>query len=71
MKEYLIVIERSGTGFAAYSPDIQGCVATGSTYEEVQTNMREAIEFHAEGLRMDGEELPEPSTSSAYVRVSA
>jgi predicted RNase H-like HicB family nuclease len=70
MKEYLIIVERSETGFAAYSPDIPGCIATGETREEVESNMREAIAFHLEGLRLEGETLPEPSTYSAYVRVT-
>jgi predicted RNase H-like HicB family nuclease len=70
MKEYLIIVERSETGFAAYSPDIPGCVSTGATREEVEANMREAIEFHLEGLQVEGYDLPEPTTYSAYVRVA-
>ena len=50
--KYLIVIEETSTGFSAYSPDIDGCVATGATKEEVEKNMGEALEFHLEGLRM-------------------
>ena len=46
-----IIIEPTGTGYSAYSPDLLGCVATGATREEVEHNMREAIEFHLEGLR--------------------
>jgi predicted RNase H-like HicB family nuclease len=68
--KYLIVIEPTGTGFSAYSPDLPGCVSTGATHEEVERNMREAIEFHLEGLREEGYPVPEPGTSSAYVETT-
>ena len=64
MKRFLIVIERSETGYSAYSPDLPGCISTGRTESEVQTNMREAIEFHLAGLREEGMSLPEPHSSS-------
>lgn len=67
--KYLIIIEPTSTGYSAYSPDLPGCVSTGATQEEVERNMHEAIEFHLEGLREEGYEVPEPSTSSAYVEV--
>lgn len=70
MKKYLIVIEQTATGFSAYSPDLEGCVSTGRTREEVQKNMREAIEFHVEGLRLEGLPVPEPNTYSTYVEVA-
>ena len=66
---YLIVIEPTGTGFSAYSPDLPGCVSTGASRDECQGNMREAIEFHIDGLREDGEPVPAPSTSAAFVEV--
>ena len=69
--KYLIVIEPTVTGFSAYSPDLPGCVSTGATCEEVERNMREAIELHVEGLREEGYPVPEPSTSSSYVEISA
>lgn len=68
---YLIVIESTSTGFSAYSPDVPGCVATGTTREEAEREMREAISFHLDGLREDGAKLPEPHASSAYVEVPA
>lgn len=71
MKKYLIVVEETGTGYSAYSPDLDGCVATGRTREEVETEMREAIAFHLEGLKRHGEPLPQPHTYSAYVEVPA
>jgi predicted RNase H-like HicB family nuclease len=71
MKKYLIVIERTGTGFSAYSPDLDGCVATGSTRKQVEQRMRKAIQFHLEGLRADGCKVPAPHTYAAYVSVAA
>ena len=71
MMQYLIVIEKTETGYSAYSPDLLGCVSTGETREEVEQNMGEAIEFHLEGLKLEGLEIPQPTTSSAYVEVAA
>jgi predicted RNase H-like HicB family nuclease len=71
MKKYLIVIEKTLTGFSAYSPDLDGCVSTGATEEEVERNMREAIAFHLDGLREEGQIAPEPHTYSAYVELPA
>jgi predicted RNase H-like HicB family nuclease len=71
MKKYLIVVEKTGTGFSAYSPDLDGCVATGKTRNEVEREMQEAIAFHLEGITRKGEAIPEPRTYSAYVEVPA
>jgi predicted RNase H-like HicB family nuclease len=68
--KYLVVIEPTGTGFSAYSPDLPGCITTGATREECESNMREAIEFHLDGLRQEGEPVPQPSTSAAFVDIS-
>jgi predicted RNase H-like HicB family nuclease len=68
---YLVVIEKSRTGFSAYSPDLPGCVATGRTRKIAERNMREVIEFHLEGLREEGTGRPRPQSSSTYVDVSA
>jgi len=65
--KYLIVIERSETGYSAYSPDLPGCISTGTAREDAERNMHEAIEFHLEGLRKEGCDIPEPSSTSAYV----
>ncbi len=67
--EYAVVVERSATGFGAYVPDLPGCVAVAETEEEVRELIGEAIEFHLESLRNDGEPAPEPSARVAYVRV--
>ena len=65
--KYLTVIEKTNTGYSAYSPDLDGCVSTGSTVEEVTANMEEAIKFHLEGLKLEGYEIPEPKTTSTYI----
>ncbi len=71
MKRYLTIVEPTERGFSAYSPDLPGCVGTGHTQEEVEANMREAIEFHIEGLRLEGYPVPEPSSESTYIDVAA
>jgi len=71
MKRYLIVVEKTGTGYSAYSPDLDGCVATGKTREEIEGEMREAIAFHLEGMAQSGEPIPEPLAYSAYVEIPA
>lgn len=68
--QYLIVIEKTATGFSAYSPDLDGCVATGATKDEVERNMHDAIEFHLEAMRDEGYSVPPPSAYSTYVDVS-
>jgi predicted RNase H-like HicB family nuclease len=69
--DYLIVIEETGTGFAAYSPDVLGCIATGATREQVEREMREALEFHIEGMRLEGLPIPRPHSYSKLVEVAA
>jgi len=66
---YAVVIEKSETGYGAYVPDLPGCVAVGETVSETERLIREAIEFHLEGLREDGIAVPEPSTVTQYVEV--
>jgi predicted RNase H-like HicB family nuclease len=67
VKKYAVVIERGRDNLSAYVPDLPGCVTTGKTVEEIQQNIREAIELHLEGMLEDGEPIPEPSTAVAYV----
>lgn len=69
--KYLIVIEQTATGYSAYSPDLPGCIATGSTRDEVEREMKDAIAFHLDGLKAQGMPIPRPSTSSSYVEVPA
>jgi predicted RNase H-like HicB family nuclease len=70
-KRYLVVVEQTGFGYSAHSPDLLGCIASGQSKEEVEQNIREAIEFHIEGLREEGEPVPEPYTYSSYIQLSA
>jgi predicted RNase H-like HicB family nuclease len=65
--KYLIVIEETATGFSAYSPDLDGCIATGKTRDEVEREMKEAIAFHLEGMRAEGLSAPAPHTYASYV----
>ena len=67
MHRYLIVIEKANGNFSAFSPDVPGCVATGATQENTESEMRAAIQMHLEGLKEDGLPIPEPSTSIGYV----
>ena len=59
---YAIVVEKAENNYSAYVPDLPGCVATGSTVEETEREMREAIEFHIEGLVEDGLPVPQPES---------
>ena len=68
---YAIVIERANDNFSAYAPDLPGCVATGATLEETEQAIREAIEFHIEGLREDGAPVPPPRSRVDYIEVAA
>ncbi|MCY4256486.1 MAG: type II toxin-antitoxin system HicB family antitoxin [Gammaproteobacteria bacterium] len=68
---YLIVLEKAETGFSAYSSDVPGCVATGRTEAETEARMKEAIEFHIDGLKREGLAVPPPCAKSAYVDIAA
>jgi predicted RNase H-like HicB family nuclease len=68
---YAIVIEQARNNYSAYVPDLPGCVATGSTIEEVEIQIREAISFHLDGLREDGIPFPHPASRVEYVEIAA
>lgn len=68
---YAIVIEKAQDNYSAYVPDLPGCVAMGATIEEVEAHIRQAIEFHLDGLREDGTPPPQPSSHVEYVEVAA
>lgn len=68
---YAIVIEKAEGNFSAYVPDLPGCVATGATIEEVESQIREAIEFHLEGMREDGTPIPPPVSRVEYIDIAA
>ena len=69
--KYLVVYERSENGVSAYVPDLPGCVAAASTYEATSRLIKEAIEFHLEGLRLSGDPIPKSTTVSEFVDVDA
>jgi predicted RNase H-like HicB family nuclease len=68
---YAIVIEKAEGNYSAYVPDLPGCVATGATVEETESQIREAIEFHLDGLREDGLSIPQPTSRVDYIDVAA
>ena len=68
--KYAIVVEKGDTSYGAYVPDLPGCVAAAETRDEVLKLIKEAIEFHLEGLRADGDPIPEPHSEMEYVEVS-
>jgi predicted RNase H-like HicB family nuclease len=69
--KYLIILEPTPKGYSAYSPDLEGCVAAGDDREETIALMREAIEFHLEGLQEEGLPIPKPASEAAVVEVGA
>jgi predicted RNase H-like HicB family nuclease len=71
MNRYLVILEKTATGYSAYSPDIPGCIATGASRDEVEREMHDAIEFHLDGLREAGLPIPAPSSEVAYCSVAA
>lgn len=70
-RRYPVVIEQTGTGYSAYSPDVPGCVGAGDTEEETLRNIQEALIAHFQAMREVGERIPEPHTSVDYVEVAA
>lgn len=68
--KYAIIIEKDDINYSAYVPDLPGCVATGDSIKEVKKNIHDAIEFHIDGLKEDGEEIPMPYSISDYVEVA-
>lgn len=71
MKEYTVIYEHGPDNWSAYVPDLPGCIATGNTRVDVEIQLREAIEFHIEGLRQHGEPVPEPTIEAGKVFVAS
>ncbi len=69
MYRYAIIIEKAGENYSAYSPDLLGCAATGKTVGETIDRMKEAMEFHLEGLKKEGLSIPKPSSVVASIEV--
>jgi predicted RNase H-like HicB family nuclease len=70
MRRFLVVIEKAGDNYSAYSPDLPGCVATGTTREETEKNMHEAVEMHVKGLIEDNLPVPESTSFAEYVAIA-
>lgn len=68
--KYAIVIEKGQNNYSAYVPDLPGCVSTGVTIDEVESNIKEAISFHIEGLQEDGLPIPKPTTVCEFVEIA-
>ncbi len=68
--KYMVVVEKSASGYGAYVPDLPGCIAAGESREEVLRLIKEAIELHIESLQESGEPIPQPSSASELVEVS-
>ena len=68
---YLVVVEKGASSYGAHVPDLPGCIAAAETKEEVLTIIREAIEFHLEDLRQEGQPIPSPTSTSELVEVEA
>jgi predicted RNase H-like HicB family nuclease len=69
MHKYLVIYEKAGSNYSAYSPDLPGCIATGKTRQETEKNIKEAINLHIDGLKEDGLPLPESSSFTEYIEV--
>ena len=69
--KYAVVIEKGENGYGAYVPDLPGCIAAADTREEIKKLIHEAIAFHIEGLKEDGEPIPEPASSIEFIEVAA
>jgi predicted RNase H-like HicB family nuclease len=70
MHRFLVVIEKANNNYSAYSPDLPGCVATGSTREEAEKNIYEAIEMHVQGLLEDNLPIPKSESFAEYVAIA-
>ena len=69
--KYLVIFEKGENSYGAYVPDLPGCVAVGESLREVKNSIREAVKMHLEKMRNDGDEIPEPSSESDYLDLSA
>jgi len=69
--KYLIVIEKGEHNYSAYIPDLPGCIVAGKTIPEIKDMMDKAVKMHLEGMREDGEPIPEPSTTADYIEITA
>jgi predicted RNase H-like HicB family nuclease len=71
MKEYLVIFEWTGNDYSAYVPDLPGCISTGKTIEEIEINIKEAIELYIDTLKEDGQLVPEPTVRGKEISIAA
>jgi predicted RNase H-like HicB family nuclease len=71
MKEYLVIFEWTGNNYSAYVPDLPGCISTGKTIEEIEINIKEAIELYIDTLKEDGQPVPEPTVRGKEISIAA
>jgi len=71
LKRYSVIIERTGTGYSAWSPDVPGCAAVGDTEDETRRSFKDALAAHFDAMREVGEPIPEPNSSVDYVEIAA
>jgi len=69
--KYVVIYEKTGTGYSCYAPDLPGCAAAGDDLPETKALMERAIEMHLAGMREDGDPIPEPTTAAEYLEVPA
>ena len=67
--KYLIIVEKSETGYSAYCPDVPGCVASAKSQQEVELEMKAALEFHLASMKKEGLEIPSPRSLSTYFEI--
>ena len=67
---FLVIVEKGPTSYGVYAPDLPGCVAVGETQEEALESMREAMAFHLDGMREDGDAIPEPVSVGQYLEIA-
>lgn len=70
MKQYAVIYEQGQRNWSAYVPDLPGCIATAKSRQELEVQIREAIEFHIEGIRLRGEAVPEPTAHAGMVAIA-
>ena len=70
MFRYPVIIEKANNNYSAYSPDLPGCIAAGQTVQETLEHMKETIQFHIEGLKQEGIQIPKPSTQITYIEIA-
>ncbi len=71
MSEYVVVYEKTATGYSAYVPDLAGCITTGPTLEETRRNMQEAIRGHLAVMQEYGDRIPEATAVAERMRIPA